>query len=194
MYLKINHYTGSFFITSDLHLYHRNIIKYANRPFKDSDEMNHHLITNWNSVVSPDDYVFNLGDFSFANDDKTVAVLSQLNGTQFFVYGNHDKIMRSDKVVRYCRQTGKIKTFSDVITTNYKGQALFMSHYSHRVWDRAHHGAIHFYGHSHGGLPGIGRSMDVGVDSSDMPSNFTPFRLSEVIEHMLTREPTAHHS
>jgi len=37
--------------TADLHLGHRNIIEYCNRPFADVDEMNRALIANWNQVV-----------------------------------------------------------------------------------------------------------------------------------------------
>ena len=66
-----------------------------------------------------------------------------------------------------------------------------MSHYAHRTWDKSHHGSLHLYGHSHGTLPGVGRSMDVGVDSTDMNSDFTPFLLDDVIKFLMTKEITA---
>jgi len=46
-----------------------------------------------------------------------------------------------------------------------------------RVWNKAHCGAIHLYGHSHGALLGIGRSLDVGVDCH----KFCPISLEEIL-------------
>ena len=34
--------------TSDLHLHHKNVIKYSKRPFQDIDQMNEAFIANWN--------------------------------------------------------------------------------------------------------------------------------------------------
>lgn len=51
------------FFTSDTHFNHTNIIRFCERPFERVDEMNEKLIDNWNSVVSPEDFVFHLGDF-----------------------------------------------------------------------------------------------------------------------------------
>lgn len=191
MYIKIKNHSGRIFVTSDLHMFHNNIIKYSNRPFANATEMNTTLVDNWNSVVSEGDIVFNLGDFSFAKDEKTVEVLSQLQGTQYFIYGNHDRVMQSDVVQNYCRKSRKIRLFCDVASIRYNGHSIFMSHYAHRTWDKSHHGSLHLYGHSHGTLPGVGRSMDVGVDSTDMNSDFTPFLLDDVIKFLMTKEITA---
>ena len=48
--------------TSDLHLYHGNIIKYCGRPFRDVGSMNKAIMKRWNLVVEPDDTVYILGD------------------------------------------------------------------------------------------------------------------------------------
>ena len=53
------------FFTSDTHFWHVNIIKYCNRPFETIEEMNETIIEKWNSKISKDDIVFNLGDFAF---------------------------------------------------------------------------------------------------------------------------------
>ena len=87
----------NYFITSDTHFNHHNIIEYTNRPFKHVDEMDRILIENWNSVVNWDDTVFHLGDFSFGNPDY---YKSRLNGNITFIKGNHDdkKLTRIENI------------------------------------------------------------------------------------------------
>ena len=42
------------FFTSDTHFNHTNIIRYCDRPFRSTDEMNEKMIDNWNSAVGPE--------------------------------------------------------------------------------------------------------------------------------------------
>ena len=79
------------FVTADLHFGHANIIKYCNRPFSTTEEMDETLIKNWNQVVSKQDKVFIVGDFSFHDKEKTTEIISRLNGHKVLIYGNHDK-------------------------------------------------------------------------------------------------------
>ena len=57
----------NYFFTSDLHLGHKNIIKYCNRPFSSLEEMNRIIIRRWNERVKVEDIVFVIGDFCFRN-------------------------------------------------------------------------------------------------------------------------------
>lgn len=177
-----------YWVTSDMHVGHKNVIRYSNRPFSSVEEMDETLIENWNSKVGDNDVVFNLGDFAFLNQKKIIEILENLNGTQYFIYGNHDRLMASDAVQNFCKRSGKIKLFCDVIECNYKKTPIYMCHYAHRVWNKSHYGCIHLYGHSHGSLPRIGRSMDVGVDSTDMPTDYSPRLLDDVVE-FLNQQP-----
>lgn len=84
------------FVTADLHLNHRNIIKYCQRPFKDVDDMNNCLVNNWNMIVAPTDIVYHIGDFCFKKTESNgyrgkEYWESKLNGDITFIRGNHDK-------------------------------------------------------------------------------------------------------
>lgn len=78
------------FFAADTHFGDSTIIKYENRPFADTDEMDRVLIGNWNSVVSDGDSVFLLGDFSAHPPEKSTEICRSLNGHKFLVMGNHD--------------------------------------------------------------------------------------------------------
>lgn len=77
-------------LIADTHFNHRNIIKYCDRPFSSTNEMNEILINNWNSVVKNSDRVFMLGDFCLSGKDKVIEIGRQLNGRKTLILGNHD--------------------------------------------------------------------------------------------------------
>jgi len=174
----------NYWVTSDLHFSHKNVIRYSNRPFANVYEMDEALIHNWNSNVGVNDIVFNLGDFALCNQNKIIQILKRLNGIQYFIYGNHDAPMRKRAIRDFCRESGKIEIFCDTLECRFGKYHLFMSHYGHRVWNKSHHGALHFYGHSHGSPPGIGKSVDVGIDSNELQTNYAPMRVEDVIEYL----------
>ena len=81
--------------TSDLHLWHANIITFCNRPFADAKEMNEKLLENWNTYVKPEDHVYNLGDVTLHRGGKQqqeefIKFHKQFNGHKRLFLGNHD--------------------------------------------------------------------------------------------------------
>ena len=156
--------------TSDYHLSHQNVIKYDNRPFKHAvGEMDEHIITLQNEIVDSKDNFYFLGDFCF-DRRRTEWYLSRLKGNLFFIKGNHDKhdtIKLYQKYGRYLGEQTKIKIDNTDIVLN---------HFGMRVWDKSHHGAWHLYGHSHGSLPPIGKSLDVGC----MLWNYKPLEFEDL--------------
>ena len=77
-----------YFFTSDTHYGHEKVIDYCERPFRNLTHMDNTLIKNHNSIVSPDDTVYFLGDFCF-KDYKLYK--RRLNGNFIFIRGNHDR-------------------------------------------------------------------------------------------------------
>ncbi|MCB0745233.1 MAG: hypothetical protein KDC67_15095, partial [Ignavibacteriae bacterium] len=62
------------------------------------------------------------------------------------------------------------------------GQFICLYHYGCRVWNKSHHGSWHLYGHSHGSLPPMGKSVDVGVDAPYITgqAEYRPFSFEEI--------------
>lgn len=84
------------YIWSDLHLSHKNIIKYCNRPFEDNlagvVTMNETLIKNWKETITNNDTLFNLGDFCFYWQQQFIKqTLETLPGKKVLILGNHDR-------------------------------------------------------------------------------------------------------
>lgn len=77
--------------TADLHLGHRNIIDYCNRPFQNTRHMNFTLAERWTEKVMPDDEVYVLGDLALGSIDDSLLVAKSLPGHKFLVPGNHDR-------------------------------------------------------------------------------------------------------
>ena len=167
--------------TADTHFGHTNIIRYCQRPFDDVEHMDESLIANWNAVVKPGDLVWHLGDFSFAEPSR---YLTRLNGTIHLCFGNHDSRWRS------LLTHSSLASTCDVRWLRWQKQRIFLSHYAHREWPKAHHGSWHLFGHSHGDLPDHGRSTDVGVDCW----NYRPVNFDEIHERLTARELVPHHA
>ena len=80
------------YFTSDQHFGHVNIIKYTGRPFEWSEagaiECAVHIRDEYNRVVSDDDLVFHLGDYSLlksADREKFIPLISSLKGHKVLI-------------------------------------------------------------------------------------------------------------
>lgn len=87
------------FVISDTHFSHANILNFKDDKgdhfrgdrFKNVDEMNEFMVSQWNSVVRPEDKVYHLGDVYFGPQEKADRLLSRLVGHKRLILGNHDK-------------------------------------------------------------------------------------------------------
>lgn len=162
--------------TSDTHYGHTNVIGYSKRPFASVEEMEEGLVARFNECVQPRDTVYHLGDFAW-REDVALRVLGRLRGQIHLIAGNHDHTK-----VRKLPQWASVQHYLEI---KLGGQHLVLCHYAMRVWNRAHHGSLMLYGHSHGNLPGNSQSHDVGVDVWDC----RPVSLDEIMARMATLEP-----
>jgi len=158
------------FLTSDLHFSHANIIRYCDRPFKDTDEMDETLIENWNAIVNDGDMVYNLGDLSMqrGKGEKVISyyskILSRLNGRHVLIMGNHDHM----KPFQYV-EAGIESVHTSLIVTSVKGnvsQEVLMAH-DPAIATAMPEDMIMFCGHVHDTFRKLNtpkRILNVGVD------------------------------
>jgi len=170
----------NYYFTSDLHLSHRNIIKYCDRPFKDVDHMNEVIVQNWNNTVQHNDHIYVLGDVSFEKDRKKLThTLRRLNGVKHIVWGNHDYGMKEAILAADWHDLGNLHEISvPPEANNGKGQRIVLCHYAMRVWNQSHRGVWQLFGHSHNTMkddPNL-LSCDVGVDCW----NYTPVSMRQL--------------
>lgn len=167
------------FVTSDIHLFHKSIIKFCpeSRPFIDIDDMHNNLINNWNSVIGENDKVFILGDITFGKVDETLDILNQLNGREkILIKGNHDQ-----QQLKNVKFRNYFKEIHDYYELKYNKETICMFHYPISYWNKKHYGAFHLYGHRHLSYQElIDRSMDIGMDSNKC----MPYLLDDVIRRL----------
>ena len=63
---------------ADMHFGHTNVLRFDNRPFSDTAQMDDTLIQNWNERVATDDTVYVLGDAFWKNEENSIRIIQQL--------------------------------------------------------------------------------------------------------------------
>lgn len=183
------------FFTADTHFGHKNILKYASRPFKCIRDMDERLIENWNMIVPMDGMVYHLGDFAFKGSPKYHRdIVSRLNGKICLVRGSHDKLAITQLGNRFEWIEKYYELVFDDVDAPMNQRFIVLCHTAFRVWERSHYGSWNLYGHSHGRLSDIPGALafDVGVDSAakyfghgdPMPENYRPFTYQEIKDVM----------
>lgn len=193
--------------TSDPHFFHKNVIGHCNRPFQNLTEMHEALIKNWNDRVKDGEYVYVLGDFSFANPTLTKKVMDRLKGYKILIKGNHD--WPAHKAILAGFDEVHENIFIDLVAQGGKKQRVYLSHFPyHRgffeyikwkivggYWDtRYNHKRIMnegewlLHGHTHQKYKRKEKMIHVGVDAWD----FRPVshhEILKIIEETPQREP-----
>jgi calcineurin-like phosphoesterase family protein len=184
------------------------------RDFKTLEEMNQAIVKGINSKVKYNDVLYHLGDWSFGGVENIWNFRKQIICNNIFlILGNHDQHIENNKELpnawMKCNGTmvgvgeGAEEGDEQVVaqdlftyvrhvhTLKVKEHSIFMSHYSHRTWNKSHKGTLHVYGHSHGSLEGVphGKSMDVGIDAYyKLYGKYEPFHLNQVVDILSKRD------
>lgn len=168
-------------LTSDTHFDHIKIIDYEKRPFTNNIEMTEQLITNWNSVVKPNDIIFHLGDVFFCKAERMKEIADQLNGRKILIRGNHDKGYSDTK----------FKKLGFDVYNYYFINNMLLSHYPQQdtplrtaIMNTDLIGNVH--GHVHSQIDGLDQSIYkcVSVELTD----YKPIHMNEVRKHFIAHK------
>jgi len=110
---------------SDLHFYHDSLNHRMDlRGFSGYEEMNDHMVKQWNDHVTKKDEVYILGDFAISRGRAANDILSRLNGRKYLVEGNHDKFLNDREFDRSLFQW--IKPYAEIMDSK---RRVILSHY-----------------------------------------------------------------
>lgn len=180
--------------TADLHFGHGGIRQHcpATRNFAIVEEMDIAIMCAINERVGHDDILYIIGDFAVCSDPEYVEhCFRMLNGRKILVLGNHD-IDRKGRVRKDLRDLPWDRPPVHALETTDERCRIYMHHYGCRTWPAAHRGNYHLFGHSHGSLPPLGRSRDVGIDCAD--THFAPMTFKEIQESLMSVDSAWHAS
>lgn len=159
------------FYTADPHFFHENILKFCNRPFASVGEMNSRILSNFQSVMTPADDLWIVGDVAVVSidaADKLTSMLRSVPGRKHLIAGNHDK--------HWVRGLDVWTSVHDLLEINDSGTRVTLCHYPMITFAGARRGALQLFGHVHQNWRGSRNSINVGVDVWD----FRPVTLPEI--------------
>lgn len=134
---------GDMFFISDYHMFHKNSIKFDNRPFETIEEMNDVIVSNWNNKITPKDTVYILGDMFWCNDTVSHNIIELLKGKKVLIRGNHTNGTES------LANKSLFEEVTDYKEIRFNKQLFVLCHYPLFSWNGMQRGSIHLYGHLH---------------------------------------------
>ena len=207
------------FVTSDSHYSHINICrgistwegKRNTRDFNTIEEMNNAIVNGINSVVSQNDILIHLGDWSFNGIDKAFEFRKRLLAKQvYWVRGNHDEhIFKNKENVQSIFDGVYTELDLDIVfkfehkkgenQTRSIKQRFFCYHHPVASWREMKKGVIHLHGHNHLSnekkIGSNGKYIDAGADGN----NYKPYDIKWLYNFMNNRQinkltlPEDHH-
>lgn len=152
------------FFTSDTHFGAKRTLELSRRPFKDVEDMDLTLCSNWNKTVRNNDVLFHLGDFGDFDQ------INHLNGNIYFVKGNYEKDMEIPKDV-----------FKEILPN---GKKVQLNNRQYRLVHEPLNGSqfygsdedFYLFGHIHRTCIVKRNGVNVGTDCY----RFTPISLDEI--------------
>jgi len=170
---------ANIWIVSDTHFGHANILKFVDKDgslirgarFSSLEEMDEHLVDQWNSVVKDGDKVYHLGDVYFGQGHR---VLHRLKGQKRLILGNHD----NGKDQNLIQHFGRIQVWRMFPEHN-----MLFTHVPVHPNSLEYQVKWNIHGHLHQHLVDDTRYYNVSVEQI----NYTPIHIEDIKAQMQAR-------
>ena len=167
--------------TSDLHISHKNILKYnPNRiedmSLRDENDIEGHdryILEMIDALTKRGDTLYILGDFVFGDERFRKKILEKIKRHGLKVHlivGNHDKLSKSvDNLFESVEQIKCVRFKKSRFSFLDDDFRVCMCHYPMLSWDAKKYGVMHLFGHTHSNFletddnPNL--CMNVGIDN-----------------------------
>lgn len=155
---------------SDPHFGHRNMA--IRRGFKDENEMDEHIVSEWNKVVNKRDTVWILGDITM--EKSNYEILDRLNGIKKVILGNHDEPQHVPKLLQFVNKVCAVQ----YVKTKEFGNLIF-THIPIHPQELEYRFKTNIHGHVHENTLDDKRYINVSAEVID----YKPKLLSEIIKY-----------
>lgn len=144
------------------------------------------MVQKWNSIVTPRDVVYYLGDLGLGSHQRLAPLIKELNGAKIMIRGNHDKLPADI----YKEKLGFLEVYNHLDL-----HGIWLSHYPYynSALDRGSNSNKQLHregyswllcGHVHKAWRIKKRQFNVGVDVND----YFPVSMEEVREEIFIYE------
>lgn len=128
----------------DMHIGHKNVLAYDNRPFSTILDHDQEIKRRWNEKVGENDDVYLVSDISWLSAKNTIRYFSELNGRKHLIKGSHDHVLLREPEVRACFT--EVRDYKELVTD---GIGIVLCSYPILFYNNMYRGWYHFYGGVH---------------------------------------------
>ena len=168
--------------SSDWHLGHGNVIKFSDRPFQSTQEMNSTILKNMYAPLKKGDILYYLGDLSWSKSAYERAFDELPDGVTFvWILGNHDKR-------DWSQFKSRVEIITDLKEIKIGNNPITLCHYPMLTWNKSHFNSWMLYGHHHKKGHGdagivektVGKMLNINCEFND----YKPYSESDIIRIM----------
>lgn len=181
----MKNYDFNRWVISDTHFFHKNIVKYSQRPENHDDLM----FDNWNNTVGTEEKVLHLGDLALGKKEDLI-LLSGLNGRKELLLGNHDR-----RGVKIYEEIG-FHVLKRSFRASYKGREIVFTHRPEdasidKLHPKKKENVLVVHGHIHRGMHREGVKGGNFINLSVEEINYTPQWLPDVLDKAILRSSSS---